>query len=416
MEINSQRLWRSLMEMAQIGATAKGGVCRLSLTNLDQQGRALFIRWCQEAGCHIRLDAVGNIFARRPGQQPHLPPVMTGSHLDSQMKGGKFDGAYGVLAGLEVIRSLNDHQVQTDAPVEVVVWTNEEGTRFSPCMLGSGVYAEVFDLDYALQRTDIDGITVGQELQRLGYDTAAPHPSPPAVGAYFEAHIEQGPVLEAAGKTIGIVTGAYGQRWYDVTVQGMEAHAGPTPMTQRQDALLGAAQLITAVNQIGLGHQPHSASTVGFIQVTPNSRNVIPGQVKFSVDFRHLDDAALAMMDEELRAAGDRLAATHSLTVQVEQISYFQPTLFHPACVAAVRQSTERLGYSHIAIPSGAAHDAVYLARLAPTGMIFVPCENGISHNEIENALPDDLAAGCNVLLQAMLSHAYQGQAAMASV
>ena len=393
------------MELAKIGATPKGGVCRLALTDLDKQGRDLFVRWCQDAGCTVTVDTMGNIFARRPGRNNDLAPVMSGSHLDSQPTGGKFDGAYGVMAALEVIRTLNDLDYQTEAPLEIVAWTNEEGSRFAPAMVGSGVFAKVFGLDYGLSRTDEDGKTMGEELNRIGYsgpETPGDHP----VGAYFEAHIEQGPILEAEGKTIGIVQGAQGQRWYEVTVTGQEAHAGPTPMTRRRDALVGAARMVDAVNKIGLDRQPNACATCGMLKVSPNSRNVIPGQVWFTVDFRHPDDRLLTEMDQALRLELTRIAETTQLELQIKQIWHFPATPFESSCIAAVRQGAEEAGHTHMDIISGAGHDAVYMAQVAPTAMIFVPCENGISHNEIENATAEDLAAGCNVLLHAMLEKA----------
>ncbi|MSP88798.1 MAG: Zn-dependent hydrolase [Alphaproteobacteria bacterium] len=408
LRINSDRLWASLMELAQIGATAKGGVCRLALTDLDRQARDLFIRWCEEAGCTVTVDGIGNIFARRSGRDNALPPVMTGSHIDTQPTGGKFDGAYGVMAGLEVVRTLNEADFETDAPVEIVVWTNEEGTRFAPAMIGSGAFAKVFDLSKELGKTDLEGKTIGGELERIGYNGATPVGGR-KIGAYFEAHIEQGPILEAESKTIGIVTGAQGQRWYEVTVVGQEAHAGPTPMVRRKDALVAASRMIDRVNRIGHAHQPGACATVGHVQVMPNSRNVIPGRVFFTIDFRNPSDDALTAMDRDLRQACDEIAAAAGCTVEVKEFWYFAPTPFDPACIAAVRAGAERGGYSHRDIISGAGHDAVYLAQVAPTGMIFVPCEDGISHNEIENATPQDLAAGCAVLLHAVLARAVRG-------
>jgi len=404
LQIDGGRLWDSLMQMAAIGATKKGGVCRLTLTDLDKQSRDLFISWCESAGCSVAVDAMGNIFARRPGRNDTLPPVVTGSHLDSQPTGGKFDGAYGVLAGLELIRTLNDAAVETDAPVEVVVWTNEEGSRFPPAMMGSGVFAGMFSLEETYATTDVDGKRVDEELDRIGYkgDGCGDRP----IGAYFEAHIEQGPVLETEGKTIGVVTGAQGQRWYEVTYTGMEAHAGPTPMARRRDALVGAARLVQAVNRIGNEFQPDACATVGMMQVHPNSRNVIPGRVFSTIDFRHPDDDRLAAMDEALRTEAEEIASACDLDLKIEQILYFAPAPFDEKCVAAVRTAADRAGHPHRDIVSGAGHDAVYMATVAPSGMIFVPCEDGISHNEIENATPEDLAAGCQVLLHAVLETA----------
>ena len=404
LKIDADRLWQSLMDLAQIGATPLGGVRRITLTDLDRQGRDRVVGWFEAAGLDVRVDPIGNIFGRRAGRDPQRPPIVAGSHIDTQPSGGKFDGNYGVLAGLEVVRTLNDHGVQTDAPIEVAVWTNEEGTRYTPVMMGSGVFAGVFPLEYALARTDIDGKSVGDELKRIGYAGGAPIGTP--VGAYFEAHIEQGPILEDTKNTIGVVMGALGQRWYDVTVTGMNAHAGPTPMPLRKDALLAASQLVVEVNRIAHAQAPHGRGTVGFMQVAPNSRNVVPGEVKFSVDFRHPTDDGLRAMEQALRAACAHVGAECNVAVTAEEVVYFPPCHFDPACVAAVRSGAQALGLPHLEIVSGAGHDAVYVARVAPAAMIFVPCKDGISHNEIEDATPADLAAGANVLLHAMLARA----------
>ncbi|MGV2896779.1 Zn-dependent hydrolase [Achromobacter sp. AGC78] len=413
LRVDGARLWQSLMDLAQIGGTEKGGVCRLALTDLDRQGRDLFVRWVQEAGCDVRVDAIGNIFARRPGRNNDLPAVMTGSHIDTQPTGGKFDGNYGVLAGLEVLRTLNDHGVQTEAPLELAVWTNEEGSRFVPVMMGSGVYAGAFTLQHALVQQDREGVSVSQALEAIGY--AGQVAVPPArqdgvpaygVGAYFEAHIEQGPVLEAADTVIGVVTAALGQRWYDVVLTGVEAHAGPTPMPLRRDALLAASELVLAVNQIALAHAPDARATVGWMDVFPNSRNVIPGRVRLTVDLRAADDDTLSAMDAALRAAVSAAADSRGVTAQIEQVVYFAPQPFAPALVESVREGARELSLSAMNVVSGAGHDAVYVARVAPAAMIFVPCKDGISHNEIEDARPDHLEAGCNVLLRAMLAQA----------
>ncbi|HQQ68832.1 MAG TPA: Zn-dependent hydrolase [Alicycliphilus sp.] len=404
LRIDGARLWQSLMDLAQIGATPKGGVCRIALTDLDRQGRDLFVQWAREAGCTIRVDAIGNIFARRAGQDDSLPPVMTGSHIDTQPTGGKFDGNYGVLAGLEVLRTLNAAGVRTRAPIEVAVWTNEEGSRFVPVMMGSGVFAGAFTLEHALAQRDAQGVSVGQALASIGY--AGQVGPAPAVGAYFEAHIEQGPVLENNARVIGVVTAALGQRWYDVSIQGMEAHAGPTPMELRRDALLAASELVLEVNRIAVERAPHARSTVGTMEVFPSSRNVIPGRVRLSVDLRAPDDAQLLDMDTALRAACARIASERGLQIAVEQVVYFPPQPFTPRLVQAVRANAADLGLSHMDVVSGAGHDAVYLARVAPAAMIFVPCDEGISHNEIENAAAEHLEAGCNVLLRAMLAAA----------
>ena len=407
LRINGERLWGSLMELAKLGATEKGGVCRIALTDLDRQGRDLFARWAREAGCEVRVDQIGNIFARRAGRDNTLPPVVTGSHIDTQPTGGKFDGNYGVLAGLEVIRSLNDAKIVTGAPLEIAVWTNEEGSRFVPVMMGSGVFVDAFTLEHALAQRDTEGISVAEALASIGYAGSAPASAAASpVGAYFEAHIEQGPVLEANERVIGVVEGALGQRWYDVVVQGMEAHAGPTPMELRKDALLAASELVIEVNRIALAHAPHARGTVGWIDNYPNSRNVIPGRVKLSVDLRAADDVVLSAMDTELKEAVQRIAAKAKVDATVEQVVYFPPQPFTPALVSAIREAAQAQGMTWMNVISGAGHDAVYLARVCPTAMIFVPCLDGISHNEIEDAQPDHLEAGCNVLLQAMLQSA----------
>jgi N-carbamoyl-L-amino-acid hydrolase len=403
--IDGARLWDSLMEMAKIGATPKGGVCRLALTDLDRAGRQLFIDWCVAAGCTISVDRVGNMFARRPGRDLARPAVMTGSHLDTQPTGGRFDGIFGVLAGLEVVRTLNDRGIATEAPIDVAVWTNEEGSRFSPAMMGSGVHAGIFPLADILEKRDMDGRRFGDELARIGF--AGPEePGRRAVGAYFEAHIEQGPILEAEERTIGVVTGSQGQRWYEVTVRGQEAHAGPTPMSRRRDALVGAARMIDLVNRIGRERPPYACATVGVIQSKPNSRNTIPGEVFFTVDFRHPDDDVLSTMDALLKTGCAAIAAEGGLEVSIVDFWYAPPTPFEPRLVAAVRAGAARHGYSHRDIVSGAGHDAVYMAKVAPAAMIFVPCIGGISHNEIEDAKPSDIEAGANVLLHAMLQEA----------
>ncbi|MBO0367435.1 Zn-dependent hydrolase [Pseudomonas shirazensis] len=401
--VDSQRLWQSLMELARLGATPKGGVCRLALTDLDRQARDLFVQWCEAAGCSVSIDAVGNIFARRPGRNPALAPVMTGSHIDTQPTGGKFDGCFGVMAGLEVIRTLNDLGVETEAPLEVVVWTNEEGSRFAPCMMGSGVFAGKFTLEETLAKTDAQGVSVGEALNAIGY--AGPravlgHP----VGAYFEAHIEQGPILEDQAKTIGVVLGALGQKWFDLTLRGVEAHAGPTPMHLRKDALVGAAAVVEAVNRTAHSHQPHACGTVGCLQAYPGSRNVIPGEVRMTLDFRHLEADRLQAMIAEVQAVIEATCAKHGLSFELTPTADFPALYFDKTCVEAVRSAAGALGLSHMDIVSGAGHDAIFLAELGPAGMIFVPCENGISHNEIENATPEDLGAGCAVLLRAMLA------------
>jgi N-carbamoyl-L-amino-acid hydrolase len=405
LRINGQRLWDSLMDLARIGATEKGGVKRLALTDLDRQGRDLVVKWGREAGLAITVDQIGNVFMRREGRDNSLPPIVTGSHVDTQPTGGKFDGNYGVLAGLEVVRTLNDLKITTEAPIEVAFWTNEEGSRFVPVMMGSGVFCGAFSLETAYAAKDVEGKTVRAELERIGYlgdQVPGQHP----IGAYFETHIEQGPVLEDAGKVIGVVPAVMGLSWYDCVVSGMEAHAGPTPMHLRRDALQVATRIMQEVVAIADRYPPYGRGTVGMVQVFPNSRNVIPGQVKFSIDLRNVNEALLDTMHEEMLAFVAKTQRDTGLPVSIERVSYYPPCPFHPDCVNAVRAATEKLGYSTMDVVSGAGHDAIYTARVAPSGMIFVPCKDGISHNEIEDAQPAHLEAGCNVLLHAMLERA----------
>lgn len=405
LSVNGNRLWQSLMDLARIGATAKGGNCRLALTALDGQGRDLVTGWMRDAGMRVRVDQLGNIFARRAGRDDTLPPVMTGSHIDTQPTGGKFDGCYGVLAGLEVIRTLNDAGVQTEAPLEVAIWTNEEGSRFVPVMMGSGVFAGKFTLETALSARDAQGLSVRDELQAIGYAGADPVGGRP-VDAYFEAHIEQGPILEHEEKVVGVVTGSLGLRWYDIIVTGMEMHAGPTPMPIRRDALLAASHLVQAVIGIANANQPHGRGTVGELHAHPGSRNVIPGQARMTADLRHEDEATLTRMDQALRQACKDVAAAHHVEVELKDVQYFRPTPFDPDLVGKVRQGAASRGLPAMDIVTGAGHDAVYMASVAPTAMIFVPCKDGVSHNEIEDAQPQHLEAGCNVLLDAMVARA----------
>ena len=405
LRINGQRLWDSLMTLAKIGATPKGGVCRLTLTDLDKQGRDLVIAWAQELGMTVVIDKIGNVFMRRAGRNNSLLPIMTGSHIDTQPTGGKFDGNYGVLAGLEVARTLNEQGIETEAPIEVAFWTNEEGSRFVPVMMGSGVFARAFSLEQAYAATDTEGKTVKDELTRIGY-LGAQEPGDHPIGAYFETHIEQGPVLEDNDVTIGVVQGVLGIRWFDCTVTGMEAHAGPTPMELRKDALQVATQLMQEVVASALRHGPHGRGTIGMVQVHPNSRNVIPGRVKFSMDLRNATDALVDQQVTEVKALATRLSASTGMVIDIELVSSYAAIGFHDECIDAVARASQKLGYSSMPVVSGAGHDAIYMARLAPSGMIFIPCKDGISHNEIEDALPEHISAGCNVLLHAMLERA----------
>ena len=405
LRVDGARLWASIMEMAKIGALPGGGCGRLALTDDDKRARDLFASWCEQAGCTVTVDEMGNMFARRPGRNPDLPPVAAGSHLDTQPHGGKFDGVFGVLAALEAVRALNDAGVETEAPIEVINWTNEEGSRFAPAMIASGVFAGLFGRDFAYRLESPEGDRLVDELERIGYrggESCGEHP----LGALFEAHIEQGPILEAAGVPIGVVTGAQGQRWYDIDVRGRDSHAGTTPMPARKDALTAAARMTVQLEEITLAHAPHAVGTIGQLDVSPNSRNTIPGQVRFSVDIRHPESDTLTVMDARIRESFAGIAQQAGVEVTVDQIWEKPPIEFDAGCVDSVRQAAAGMGYDHRDIVSGAGHDACQVCTVAPTGMIFVPCEDGISHNEIESATPEDLEMGCNVLLHAMLAMA----------
>ncbi|HGW6118864.1 Zn-dependent hydrolase [Serratia marcescens] len=402
--VNGERLWQSLLSMAQFGAIADNGVTRLALSEEDRLARDQLRLWALEAGCSVRVDRMGNMFLRREGSRPELAPVVTGSHGDSQPQGGRFDGIYGVLAGLEVIRSLNDRQIVTERAIEVINWTNEEGARFAPAMIASGVFAGVFDLEYGLSRRDEHGVSLGEALERIGYAGEHPVGGMP-IHAAFELHIEQGPILEAEHLDIGVVTAAQGQRWYELEVVGFSAHAGTTPMDRRRDALLGFTELVTAVNGIGWDFAPDARATVGMAQITPNSRNVVPGRVFFSVEFRHPEEATLEQMEQRLLAAVNQINGG-GLTARAERIFQYPPIAFDRGCIDSVRHAAQALGYRHRDMISGAGHDACYLNRVAPTAMIFIPCVDGISHNEREDITPAWAAAGADVLLNALLAHA----------
>lgn len=405
--IDGQRLWDSIMEMAKIGATKNGGSHRLTLSDEDKIGRDLFASWCADAGLTMSVDDMGDMFARRDGADNSLDPVGMGSHLDTQPYGGKFDGVFGVLAALEVIRTLNDHDIKTVAPLEVVNWTNEEGARFAPSMLASGVYGGVFERDWAMARTATDtGATLTEELERIGYMGDVPVREHPFKG-FFECHIEQGPILDKEEISVGVVNTAQGFRWYDVAFEGFASHTGSTPMVGRRNALLGMAKVVQAVDEIAQEHAPLARGTVGGqVSVAPGSRNIIPGQVNFTVDMRHPDADILAAMDSALRQVCQEVAEEVGLTLSLEQISYTAPVIFDEHCVRAVKQASEMLGVSHQYITSGAGHDACYVANIAPTSMLFAPCKDGISHHESESAKQEDLEAVCNVLLHAVLDYA----------
>ncbi len=401
--IDEDRLWASLMEMAQIGATDRGGSNRQALTDLDKQGRDLFVRWVEAAGCTVEVDEIGNIFARRPGSDRDAPAVLAGSHLDTQATGGKFDGVYGVLAGVEVLRTLADNGVVTRRPLEVAVWTNEEGCRFAPAMLGSGVVAGTYDLEFAYSRVDKEGRTVGEELERIGYKGARPaRPKPYA--AMLEAHIEQGPILESVGETIGVVTGIQGAEQFDVILSGASAHAGPTPMEMRRDPWRAAAPIIEGALALAERNGPWGRATIGDIKASPGARNTVPEQLVFSVDLRHPERAVLDRMVAEFRELVAAKAAASNIEAQIEGVWKMAPSPFEPSLVDQIERVARELGYPHRRMVSGAGHDSLHTAAFAPTAMIFVPCEGGVSHNEAEAATPADLAAGANVLLQTMVA------------
>ena len=401
--INPQRLWDSLMDTAKFGGTPKGGIKRLTGSDDDKRVRDWFKAECEKLGCTVEVDEVGNMFATRPGKRKDLQPVAMGSHLDTQPTGGKFDGILGVLGPLEAMRTLVDMGYETNAALMIVNWTNEEGARFAPAMLCSGVYAGVFTPDYAYSREDRQGVKLGDELERIGYK-GTHKAGDIKFQAMFELHIEQGPILEAENKMIGVVTGVQGMRWYEITVRGQEAHTGATPMGLRKNALLGAARMVEAVHQVGMAHLPGVAS-VGLLENRPNSRNVVPGEVFFSVDLRHPDDKVLDQMEAEYRAAVEKIAADLGLEIEEKRIWISPAVKFAAPLIECVREGASQAGYTMREMASGAGHDAAYIARVAPTTMIFVPCLGGISHNEAESSTLEECGAGAQVLLNAVLSY-----------
>lgn len=405
MRISGDRLWETLMEMAKIGPGVRGGNNRQTLTDEDAEGRKLFARWCEEAGMTIGVDQMGTMFARREGTDPDLDPVMVGSHLDTQPTGGKYDGVLGVLAGLEIIRTLNDLDIKTRRPIVVVNWTNEEGTRFAPPMLASGVFAGTHTLDWAYARQDAEGKTVGAELERIGYKGDEPVGAR-KMHAFYELHIEQGPILEAEGYDIGVVTHGQGLNWLQVTLTGKESHTGSTPMPMRVNAGLGMARITEAVDEIAWKHAPLAVGAVGHCDVYPNSRNIIPGKVVFTIDFRHPEKDVIAAMEAELRERAEQVAEAIGLGMEIEQVGGFDPVKFDEGCVKTVRDAAERLGYKHRDLVSGAGHDACWINRVAPTSMIMCPCVDGLSHNEDEEISPEWATAGANVLYHAVVETA----------
>jgi N-carbamoyl-L-amino-acid hydrolase len=405
MRINADRLWNSLMEMAQIGPGVAGGNNRQTLTDDDAKGRALFKKWCEAAGCVMGLDTMGNMFARFEGTDPDALPVYVGSHLDTQPTGGKYDGVLGVLGGLEILRSLNDLNVKTKHPIVVTNWTNEEGTRFAPAMLASGVFAGMHTEEWAYARKDADGLTFGDELVRIGWRGDEPV-GERKMHAFFELHIEQGPILEAEGIEVGVVTHGQGLSWTQVTVTGNDAHTGSTPMPMRRNAGLGMARMLELVNEIAWSHKPDAVGAAGHIDVFPNSRNVIPGKVIFTVDFRSPELAVIEDMEIRFKSGAQKIADDMGLVVDFEKVGGFDPVEFDQGCVTAVRSAAERLGYTHRNLVSGAGHDACWINRMAPTAMVMCPCVDGLSHNEAEEISKEWAAAGADVLMHAVLETA----------
>ena len=405
LKINGERLWDSLMEMAKIGPGIAGGNNRQTVTDEDGEGRALFQSWCEAAGMTMGLDTMGNMFARREGTDPEALPVYVGSHLDTQPTGGKYDGVLGVLAGLELIRTLNDLDIKTKHPIVVTNWTNEEGTRFAPAMLASGVFAGIHEEDWAYDREDAEGKKFGDELKRIGWRGEEPVGAR-KMHAFFELHIEQGPILEAEGKDIGVVTHGQGLSWTQVTITGKDSHTGSTPMPMRKNAGLGMARVLEKVEEIALSHAPDAVGAAGHIDIYPNSRNVIPGKAVFTIDFRSPNLDVITDMVVRMKAAATEICDDMGLDVEFEVAGGFDPVTFDENCVTAVRNAAERLGYSHRNLISGAGHDACWINRVAPTAMVMCPCVDGLSHNEAEEISMEWATAGADVLLHAVVETA----------
>ncbi len=405
LKINGERLWDSLMEMAKIGPGVAGGNNRQTLTDEDGEGRHLFQDWCTAAGLTMGVDQMGNMFARREGTDPDALPVYVGSHLDTQPTGGKYDGVLGVLGGLEIIRTLNDLDIKTKHPIVVTNWTNEEGTRFAPAMLASGVFAGVLEQDWAYGIEDANGKKFGEELERIGWK-GEEEVGARKMHAFFELHIEQGPILEAEGKEIGVVTHGQGLSWTQVTVTGKDSHTGSTPMPMRKNAGLGMAKMLQLVDDIAWSHKPDAVGAAGHIDVFPNSRNVIPGKVVFTVDFRSPDLDTITDMEQRFDKGAREIAAEMGLGIKLEKVGGFDPVTFDEGCVTAVRNAAERLGYSHRNIISGAGHDACWINKSAPTSMVMCPCVDGLSHNEAEDISREWATAGADVLMHAVVETA----------
>lgn len=403
--VNTERLWDSLMQMAAIGPGVAGGNNRQTLTDADGEGRHLFRQWSEQAGCTVGVDQMGTMFAERPGSDADALPVCVGSHLDTQPTGGKYDGVLGVLAALEIVRVLNDLNIKTRRPISIVNWTNEEGSRFAPSMLASGVFAGEYTTDWAYDRIDAEGIRFGDELKRIGF-MGDEEVGARKMHAFYELHIEQGPILESAGDEVGIVTHGQGLRWIQITLGGRESHTGSTPMPMRLNAGLGMARVTMLVEEVALAHGPDAVGAIGHCDVFPNSRNIIPGKSVFTVDIRHRDLSVLTSMDKQIREGAETIANDIGLDISIEQVGGFDPVTFDAECVDNVRRAAQRLGYSHQDIVSGAGHDACWINRVVPTCMVMCPCVGGLSHNEAEEITPAWAAAGADVLLQAVLESA----------
>ena len=405
LKLDGDRLWQSLMDMAKIGPGVAGGNNRQTLTDEDAEGRELFKKWCLKENLKMGLDSMGNMFAERPGSERDLLPVYVGSHLDTQPTGGKYDGVLGVLGALEMVRTLNDLNIKTRRPIVIVNWTNEEGTRFAPPMMASGVFAGMHTQDWAYGRTDADGKKFGDEIQRIGW-VGDEKVGARKMHAFFELHIEQGPILEAENKDIGVVTHGQGLNWLQVTLTGRESHTGSTPMPMRLNAGLGMARITELVHTIAMKNQPEAVGAVGHCDVYPNSRNIIPGKCVFTIDFRSPSFDTQESMEKELREGAENIAKELKLELEIEKAGHFDPVTFDESCVAAVRNAAERLGYSHRNLISGAGHDACWINKVAPAAMVMCPCVDGLSHNEAEDISKDWASAGANVLFQAVLETA----------
>lgn len=405
LEIDSRRLWETLMRSGEIGPGRAGGLCRLPLTDPDKEMRDVFVAWCRDAGCTVTIDRVGNIFARRAASEENLAPVLVGSHLDTQVAGGKYDGILGVLAGLELIRTLNDAGLSTRRPIEVVCWTNEEGARFQPPMMCSGAFAGVHDVDWVLACKDDDGRVFGEELERIGYAGSAPVGGR-ELDSYFELHIEQGPELEARGIELGVVTGGYSTRGMVVEIHGENAHSGPTPMDKRRNALVGAALMIAAANDIGWSTHPPGKSTATRILVWPNKPGILPNYAQITIDFRHPDKTVTERMVTDMEAAIAQACKRANVEAQTTQRWEFGDERFDAECSDLVKRAAADLGVGYKEMLSQAGHDAYHMTRIAPTALLFSPCKDGISHNEAEHIELDYTVPSVNVLLHAVLARA----------